>query len=130
MSQELRSCGAGRGRRPAGVPHARPLRLRAVDGFQCARRGWLYRSRAARQGRPQAAASEERNANVEESKMDGLLGATVLIRSALEDAQQHLDEDTPTTSSPCRQDRHAAGQTCDGNAPPPKNSATASPSGS
>lgn len=37
------------------------------------------------------AREETRNATVEESKMDGLLSAAVLIRAALENAQKHLD---------------------------------------
>jgi energy-coupling factor transporter ATP-binding protein EcfA2 len=37
---------------------------------------------------------ETREAHVEESKMDGLLGAAVLIRDALADAQTHLDGGT------------------------------------
>ena len=40
------------------------------------------------------AREETREARVEESKMDGLLSAAVLIRGALADAQKHLDEGT------------------------------------
>jgi hypothetical protein len=47
--------------------------------------------------RGEAAVSSEREsareAQFEESKMDGLLGAAVLIRSALEDAHRHLGDE-------------------------------------
>lgn len=52
----------------------------------------LFRVRANVDADKNSQHEESREARVEESKMEGLLGAVVLIRAALSEAQQHLDE--------------------------------------
>jgi hypothetical protein len=54
----------------------------------------IFRARGDAEARRLREREETRESRVEESKMDGLLSAVVLIREALEDAQRHLDETT------------------------------------
>jgi hypothetical protein len=52
----------------------------------------VFRGKAFAEAEKKRLREETRAARVEESKMDGLLSAAVLIRGALTDAQEHLDE--------------------------------------
>jgi energy-coupling factor transporter ATP-binding protein EcfA2 len=52
------------------------------------------RARASADAEDGHSREDARESRVEESKMDGLLGAAVLIRGALAAAQEHLDEET------------------------------------
>lgn len=54
----------------------------------------IVQARVSGEAEQRHAREETREARVEESKMDGLLSAVVLIRAALEDAQTHLNEGT------------------------------------
>jgi hypothetical protein len=52
----------------------------------------IFRGKAYVEAEKKRLREETREARVEESKMDGLLSAVVLIRGALKDAQKHLDD--------------------------------------
>jgi hypothetical protein len=78
---------------------------RVIKELQSSKRAWRLggdaqlkqgpaRARAGGDAEGGRSREEAREARVEESKMDGLLSAAVLIRAALADAQKHLDEGT------------------------------------